>query len=141
MRLYQKLLLCLAIFTLPLVLKSQQLEYQHYNWDKAPRLHKLSPEDNTFPEVILKEKQAIEYAFDDEGSLSEYYLVHKIIKLAVDLRTQRGQRLSVALPTFLVRDARTRCGDDKSTPLREHPSERQLSMIKHWVQTTGGFAT
>ncbi len=97
MRLFQKLLLCLAIFALPLVLRAQHLEHQNYDWEKAPALHQISPADNAFPEVVLMEKQSIEYAFDQEGSLSEYYLIHRVIKVNSDEAIESNNKIYLPL--------------------------------------------
>lgn len=58
-----------------------QLTYEHYDWEEKPVLHTLTPEESKEPEIILKDKGAVEFGFSDKGDLVAFTLSHKIIRV------------------------------------------------------------
>ncbi|MBC8173375.1 MAG: DUF3857 domain-containing protein, partial [Chitinophagales bacterium] len=62
-------------------LHAQTLMYEDYDWELSPNLHTLTEQEMKEPEILLKDKTAIEYAYDKEGTLQAYFLTHKIIRV------------------------------------------------------------
>ncbi len=91
--LFANLILCVTTF-------AQDLEFKGYTWDSTGTLHTLAPEDSELGEVVIMDKNALEYAYDDYGNLYEYELVHKIIKVNTNDAIERNNR--VYLPLYKV---------------------------------------
>ena len=64
--------------------KSQDATILKYDWDKTPALHKISEEDQKIPELILKDKTTVEFAYNKKGDLEAYKLHHVIIRVNSD---------------------------------------------------------
>lgn len=56
--------------------------YKSYNWDENPTYK--APKDSNQPMVAQKDKYVVEFAYTDEGSLTEYYLEHQKLWLNSD---------------------------------------------------------
>ena len=77
---------------------AQDLTYKDYKWEQKPILHKLNKADSSKFEIILKDKLAIEYAFDDAtGNLYEYQLKHRIIRVNSNDAIEENNRVYLPL--------------------------------------------
>lgn len=77
---------------------AQDLTYKDYKWEQKPILHKLNKADSSKFEIILKDKLAIEYAFDDAtGDLYEYKLKHRIIRVNSNDAIEENNRVYLPL--------------------------------------------
>lgn len=73
----------LLFLLLPLFIFSQNKPfYENYSWDENPNYEGLI--DVSQPMIAVKDKYAIEFAYTNENSLTEYYLEHQVLWLNSD---------------------------------------------------------
>jgi hypothetical protein len=70
-----------------------QLKYGTYSWVKNPVLHTLPEADKNEPEIILKDKSAIEFVYDEKGTLNAYLLIHKITRVQSDDAIENNNKI------------------------------------------------
>ncbi len=80
----KNLLITLCLLASVLHLTAQDASLLKYNWEKTPVLHTLSETDQKIPELVLKDKMSIEFAYNDKGELEAYKLHHVIIRVNSD---------------------------------------------------------
>ncbi len=106
-----KRILFLLTFTIcsQLVILANELRYKDYDWAPEPKLHVLNEKDKALPEIILLEKQAVEFLYNKAGDLEEFKLYHVIIRVNSDEAIERNNRLYIPSNTgleFLKQKAR-----------------------------------
>ncbi|HSZ26077.1 MAG TPA: DUF3857 domain-containing protein [Cytophagaceae bacterium] len=98
------------------------LKYAQYDWEKSPMLHSLSPSEKLLEEIVLKEKQAIEYIYDKQGSLLQYDMFHKITRVNSNEAIEKNNRLyipSASKTDFVIQKARVITSSGKIIELQE----------------------
>jgi hypothetical protein len=73
---------------------SQDLEYKNYDWEDV-KLPELTPSEKELPEIVIKEKKAVEYTYDLQGNLVQYVLFHKITRVNSDKAIERNNKIYV----------------------------------------------
>jgi hypothetical protein len=73
----------LGIFILVTFLsgRAKEFSYINYNWEPEPKLHVLSAKESSYRELVLKEKNTIEYVYNEKAELEQYRLFHRIIRI------------------------------------------------------------
>lgn len=75
---------------------SQEIVYVDYDWLKEAKPHKLSTSEKVLDELILKEKQAIEYIFDKSvNKFLQYALYHRIMRVNSDKVIEQNNRIYI----------------------------------------------
>ncbi|MBL4651498.1 MAG: DUF3857 domain-containing protein [Flavobacteriales bacterium] len=83
------------IFLLTFLIGStQDLYYQDYTWDKEPDFKTVKIEEDEH-EVIVKDKRAIEFAYDSDNGFFEYYLKHRIIYIGTEKAIESNNRVYI----------------------------------------------
>lgn len=70
-------------------------DYLDYDWAEDPKVHELTDEEKKMDKVYLKDKKAIEYAYDNTGDLVEYLLSHTIIRVNSDKVIQENNKIYI----------------------------------------------
>lgn len=93
----KSLLLFIVIQSITIIsfVRAEGVKYINYDWEATPSLYKLNAKEKELPEIILKDKRAIEFAYNEEGNLQEYKLIHKIIRVNSDESIQQNNRLYI----------------------------------------------
>lgn len=74
-------LILLTILIFPLCLKASEYHFEDYDWQSERGLTKLSDEEKSEFELIIKDKRVIEYLVNDKKGIIRNLLVHKIIRV------------------------------------------------------------
>ncbi|MCP4522077.1 MAG: DUF3857 domain-containing protein [Cytophagales bacterium] len=82
----------LVLLQLSLIAQTPVANYENYQWEKNPKLHKLSEEDSKKFELILKEKRSIEFIDQDE-----YEFRHKIVRVNSNRAIENNNRIYLPL--------------------------------------------
>lgn len=77
------------------ILLAQDGEYNKYDWAKSPTIHTLSAEEKAMDKIVLKDKKAYEYLYDESGNLNEQILSHTIIRVNSDKVIQENNRIYI----------------------------------------------
>lgn len=93
------LLLLFILFAVPAIVKAQTPKYINYDWENSPKLHTLSSKEATFDELVLKEKQSVEFIFEGENELVEYKLFHKITRVNSNTAIENNNKIYI--PAYL----------------------------------------
>ena len=89
------LILC-AIWLLNSYSFSQGIVYADYDWKTDPKPFKLSNSEKQLGELILKEKQAIEYSFDvSTNQFLQYELLHRILRVNSNKAIEQNNRIYI----------------------------------------------
>jgi hypothetical protein len=103
-------------------IQAAELRYSNYDWKKDPKVYPLTKEEKEIPELVLKDKLAIEYAYNAEGNLEEYKLIHKITRVNSDEAIEKNNRIYIPSGfemSFLKRKARVISPSGKVKELSE----------------------
>lgn len=94
----KNLLITLLFITPSLNLLAQEPMVFDYDWEKNPTLHQLSEADQKIPELVLKDKIVVEFAYNGKGELEAYKLHHVIIRVNSDDAINENNK--IYLPYF-----------------------------------------
>jgi hypothetical protein len=101
-------------------INAQDLKYANYNWIENPKPYVLSAKEKSVQELIVKDKQAVEFAFSKEGDLEKYELVHRIV--LVNSADAIEDNNKIYIPSgirFVIQKARVISPSGKVTELSE----------------------
>lgn len=71
--------------------------YKSYDWDLNPK-HEINFSDS-IDIVTLKDKVVVEFYFESDGSLVEYYLIHQILWLNSDEEIEKNNKIYIPFST------------------------------------------
>ncbi len=75
---------------------AQDIVYAGYDWSNNPKPNKLSTNEKQLAELILKEKQAIEYLFDETTKqFLQYELLHRILRVNSNVAIEQNNRIYI----------------------------------------------
>lgn len=63
---------------------AKDFEYEGYNWTDNRKINTISATDEKEQAIILKDKRAVEFVYNEKGEPEVYRLVHKIIRVNTD---------------------------------------------------------
>ncbi|MFN3403019.1 MAG: DUF3857 domain-containing protein [Cytophagaceae bacterium] len=88
------LIVALLSFSFIISAFSQELDHQNYDWDEV-KLQELNAAEKALPEIMLKEKKCIEFAYDGQGNPIQYILYHKIVRVNSDKAIEKNNKIYV----------------------------------------------
>ncbi|MBL4624600.1 MAG: DUF3857 domain-containing protein [Flavobacteriales bacterium] len=100
--------------------QDKDLFYKDYTWDQEPKFKTVAIDEDEH-EVIIKDKRAIEFAYDD-GGFYEYYLKHKIVYIGTERAIEDNNRVYIPSDRIIesiFHKARVVSKDGKITELDE----------------------
>jgi hypothetical protein len=83
------------LLLIPFSIYAGDLTYANYDWEANPKLHQLKPEEKLLEQIILKEKQAYEFAYGKDRNFEEYKLLHKIIRVNSNNAIEKNNRIYI----------------------------------------------
>ena len=86
-------ILTIAIF-LVINIFAQDIEYKDFKWEKSPKLHSLTAEEEALPEINILKQYVFEYAFEGE-SFYNFRFFHKIVKVNSDDAIQSNNKIYI----------------------------------------------
>jgi hypothetical protein len=89
--------LAFLFLSISLFAKAQEYfpKYKSYDWESNPKLHTLSAKEQAFEELVLREKQAVEFVFEGKDNFVEYMLFHKVTRVNTSTAIENNNRIYI----------------------------------------------
>jgi hypothetical protein len=93
---FVKIIFIAFLFITTIASAQPEVKYLDYDWDSIPKLHQLTAEEALLNEVIVKDKRAVELAYENK-LMKQYQLTHKIVVVNSDEAIERNNRIYIPL--------------------------------------------
>src|ERR1035437_3274634 len=92
-----KQMLLLFLFAIPTLMNAKNHEYERFQWDSKPVIHKLDTSYNKESAIIIEDFFRDEYIYNVKGEVQYYKTIHKIVRVNDDKAIERFNKVYISM--------------------------------------------